>query len=70
MPARRWPEYRFADELRRAFKKGEDWTLIEPPQPPALPPAQTVVIEAAPQAHGPDESKRSLSEDLNDVIPF
>jgi hypothetical protein len=38
------PEYRFADQLRRAFKQGEDWTLLEPPAPPA----ETKVIEAEP----------------------
>jgi hypothetical protein len=38
------PEYRFADQLRRAFKEGEDWTLLEPPEPAA----ETKVIEAEP----------------------
>jgi hypothetical protein len=42
------PEYRFVDELRRAFKQGDDWAALEPPEPPALPEAKTVVIEADP----------------------
>ena len=65
-------KYHFAEELRRAFKAGLDWASLEPPELPALLPAQTVVIEAAPQAHEPDEPKaeRSLGEDLNDKINF
>jgi hypothetical protein len=44
-------EYRFAEELRRAFKQGDDWASLEPPEPPppTLPPAPAkVVIEADP----------------------
>jgi hypothetical protein len=37
-------EYRFAEELRRAFKQGDDWASLEPPEPPA----ETKVIEAEP----------------------
>jgi hypothetical protein len=37
------PEYRFADQLRRAFKQGDAWAEIEPPEPPK---PETAVIEA------------------------
>jgi hypothetical protein len=44
------PQYDFAEKLRRAFKQGDDWASLEPPEPPpTLPPAPAkVVIEAEP----------------------
>jgi hypothetical protein len=41
-------EYRFADRLRQAFKAGEPWAELEPPEPPAIQAPATVVIEAEP----------------------
>jgi hypothetical protein len=71
-------QFRFADELRRAFKQGEDWASLEPPEPPPLLPkagSASVVIEA--EAEEVDEteppepqSKRTLADDLNDKVPF
>jgi hypothetical protein len=50
------PEYRFADQLRRAFKQGEDWASLEPPEPPA----DTKLIEAEPPS--PDDDPGMVPE--------
>jgi hypothetical protein len=68
-------EFKFAEELRRAFKQGDDWAALEPPvpTPPTLPPASaTVVIEAEAIDESEPELKaeRSLADDLNDKVPF
>jgi hypothetical protein len=59
-------EYRFADELRRAYKAGDDWASLGQPEPPALPEPKTTVIEA----DEPAKPERSLQDDLEDKIPF
>jgi hypothetical protein len=61
-------EFDFAEELRRAFKKGDDWASIEPLAPRQVEAPAKVVIEDDPQAHEPDE--RSLADDLDDDVPF
>jgi hypothetical protein len=54
-------QHDFAEELRRAFKQGDDWASLEPPEPssPLLPEAgaATVVIEAEPETKGKAEGK-------------
>jgi hypothetical protein len=38
-------EYGYASEARRRFRNGDDWTLLQPPEPPT---AEVTVIEAQP----------------------
>jgi hypothetical protein len=72
-------EYRFAEELRRAFKQGNDWASLEPPEPPLplLPKAGPASVVIKPETEEVDETeppepqpRRSLADDLDDEIPF
>ena len=59
-------EYRYASEARKWFKAGDDWALLEPPEPP---PAEVKVIEAEPPpaSDNPDMVPEGVALDENDV---
>jgi hypothetical protein len=68
-------EYRFAEELRRAFKQGDDWASLEPPEPPSplLPKAGSANVVIEPETEEVDETKppapqprRTAIDDLDD----
>jgi hypothetical protein len=63
-------EYHFAEELRRAFKEGLDWASLEPPEPPALPAAKAVVIEADPPPcdDDPNMVPESVVDDAEEIV--
>jgi hypothetical protein len=61
------PQYRFAEELRAAFKRKEDWALLEPPEPPE--PEKVIVEEPIPEADPPPRDDEPGDIDPNDEIP-
>jgi hypothetical protein len=69
----------FAEELRRAFKQGDDWVSLEPPEPPSplLPKAGSASVVIEPETEEVDETKppelqprRTLADDLDDEVRF
>jgi hypothetical protein len=59
--------YRYAEELRRAFKEGLDWASLEPL---ALPAAKAVVIEVDPPPcdDDPNMVPESVVDDAEEIV--